>query len=563
MATNGTGVAAPSAGRVDAVAKRTKIVEQFCTERTPVDARDAIIIAMDGEAPGQRRVTLSAAGARVAVFMRSKFIGGGIDGFVLLTDRELRKICEVLETHQRDAGCREIINGTIARLRKLPYIAKLESWTVWDGEATSRGVSNHISKSISSQLNRAGRPNFPRVLDIIEHVPDAAVRTRIQENWLKNRGQHPNGTARQTEEMYIEHKRMHIGAAMAGEKLLPHSYLILQQQNAGKFTFFSQFDYPKSAESLMNPYNWPKFRAQTLFIVHSQWVLQKLVGFRHRDFQPHNIVMDWVDRIPAQYSHFWLPELVNQIINGTPKARFSSYRPKLREFDGHVPMFIDLSRSMFNSKLSLETLALRPGCESNVRIQALVDQRRCSRTGDMRRLGIYMAYRVCHALESRELFYGLSADTKHSLDKLDAWMHSVSQAFDWRFVTVTMNLCLPPREWVEFIARRPAKAATPLGKNYGQVSESFRAFVDKMIRVQCILQSLLSVVGPINRGNRTARHEASRRIARQRPGITQAVDDLIKDLNPYSDYIESESFRTREGDWQLPEKIIEWDIWTL
>jgi len=558
MATNGV-----SAVRAEVVDKRTKIVQDFCTQATPPDIRDVVILAMGGEVPSQRHVTLSAAGSRTTVFSGSKFIGGGIDGFVLLTGLKLRKICEVLEAHQRDAGCVEIINGTIARLRALPYIANLQNWTIWDGEAACRGVSNCISRAIATELSKllGGRP--PRVLEIMEHVADPAVRTKIEENWLKSRGQHLPRNEGGTEACYVNHKAERIAAAMRSGKLTSHTYLLLQQENAGKYTFFSQFDYPNHPDSLMNTSNWPIFRAQTLFIVHQQWVLQKLSGFRHRDFQPHNIVMRWLDRFPPEFAAFWLPARVGQIINGTARVRFDKLKPQLKEINGHVPVIIDLSRSMFDSKLSMETMGLRPGCETNARIQVLADQHRRSRTGDMRRFGIYLAYRVCHALEARDLFGDLSADTNYPPDKMDQWMRRVTMAFDWRFITVTMNLCLPPREWVEFIARRPTKAAARSEKNFGQVSESFRAFVDKLISVQRILQSLLAVVGPQNRGNRDARQDASRRIARQRPGIVKIVDDLINDLNPYSDYIESENCRTRANDWQLPEKIIEWEIWNM
>jgi hypothetical protein len=563
MTTTSAAVAAVPAIHVDVAAKRAAILEQFCTASTPADVRDLLILAMDGEVPVQRRLTLSAAGKRMCLLLKCKFVGGGIDGFVLRSDRELRKICEVLEGHQREAACREIINGTIARLRGLPYIALLERWNTWDGEATNKQVNNNLSRRINGRLRQIYKNSPPHILDIIEHVPDQATRTSIQTNWLKSRGQFPPADVQIVEDCYVRHKIERICDAYDNGKLLPHSYIILQQQDAGNCTFYSQFDYPQNSDSIMRPEQWPKFRAQMLFLVHQQWVLQKKAGFRHRDLQPQNTVMRFADRMPPEYAKMWLPERTVYTINGQEKVRFGAKLPKITELGLLVPVIIDLSRSIFDNALSMQTLALKPGAETNARIQSLVDPRRRSRTGDLRRLGIYLAFRVCSALEASQCFRGLSASTNHPLEKLDEWITKVTQAFDWRFIVVTMNLCLPPIEWIEFIVRKGAKASAPPEKNFGQVSESFRVFVDKLLKVQRILQSLLAVVGLATRGDRPLRQEAARRVAKQRTGITRCVEDLIKDLNPYSDYMESESHRTREGDWQLPEKIIEWDVWTM
>jgi hypothetical protein len=533
-------------------------VEYMFTPATPPDVCALLrYMYADRRAPVPRELRVRYASQTMHLLCGCRWLGGGSDGFVLQIGRRVVKVREITTDHCLRFAAREIVAGTLARLLAMPHVAPLAEWRLWAGEDSGL-CARSMATAISAQI--AGSP---RVHDFIEMLPDRDVRTRAYAHWCAS---HSAEFKRERRELvralsapqyaaHIEGQYARQRAAYLHTLERPHAFAVLTMPLGGQRTMFAMLmaDTTPWDRRWVSPRMWPVMRAHLCVLAHTLYALQMRYAFMHSDLNMSNIVLADARDLPAALRTMWLPaDPWPSAAHVTPGAGVT-----LRDLDGMVPTIIDLSLATVDYRLAADTLGIAQNARTAPAARSLLDRRQqYSRTTDLRRLGLYLAYALastCHHLV---------APSRQGPPDAQRWLHTLRERVDRRFAIVAVAMTTVSAQWAELVRGRPELAAdafrVPSKLPVDRRTPTFGGFVANVRAVQRYLRSVLQLLDPERRPNAEMHREAGALWPQHRL-MMDALEVLVVDLNPHMDYVQRMyEAHERADDPLLPENVLRW-----
>ena len=560
------------------------VVADICTAATPermVHLMEYLANPFDIPQKRRRDYWISSVTTRLTESMLTNctFAGGGTDGYVLFYKERLFNLAHVMKVREVTAGHtasvgREIAGGIIAHEFAMPFVASMIDWNVWDGVVFNSDAPKgymRVSKAISDRMRK-------HVFDFVEFIPDAVVRKKIFECWFRsaiipesdkhmitaqfNTSNVPDDAER-AELRYIEARIKYMQMAR-----YPQRYITMIQADCGKENLTSRIliGHPDGVstieESWTTTANWHVFSSHILCITQMLYALQQCYGMQHGDAQTGNIALRKLtdNRLPREYKAIWVPVLTR---DDNVRRDALKIRPITAEdLGGYVPTFIDLSTSSFDTDLVCEYLHMKPGTQKTKSYfdACIARTLSYSRTTDIRRIGLYMAWaawRNCHHPMVRN-----ETSRRNCQQDQTEWTTMLHKAFDWRYINATLFMLSIPRYWLELVCSRPDLAQDEVKPPniLPPASKTLEEFVRNMLRLQDFLQCLLRILHP-SAGRATMPQELQR-LSDSNMHMKAVLSALIRDLNPHIEYLLTKcNWVEQVTDPLLPENLVRSSIW--
>jgi len=235
----------------------------------------------------------------------------------------------------------------------------------------------------------------------------------------------------------------------------------------------------------------------------------------------------------------------------------------MRDLDGMVPTIIDISLASMDYRLAADTLGIAQNARTAPAARSLLDRRQhYSRTTDLRRLGLYLAYALastCHHLVPPHHHHHANNQAAPDAQR---WLATLRERVDRRFALVAVAMTTVSAQWAELVRTRPDLADEAFKKPsrlpVDRRTPTFAGFVAQVRLVQRYLRAVLQLLDADRRAGPEMVREAAA-LWPQHRAMMEALEVLVVDLNPHMDYAQRVfEAHERADDPLLPENVLRW-----
>jgi len=419
----------------------------------------------------------------------------------------------VLSVSVRQTVARELVQGLVAASIRLPFVAGITHWWLWDGAPAPRPTEAY---HVVPQLHGA-------VPYDISDLFDARMASEVRRRCARQMSELTPAPGSTWDQHYLNLRLVELQRLRV--TVLP--LVVIEQPNAGETTLWNLLCNERLAARSDD--NWRFVRAQLRLVAAMTAYLQEHHQWIHGDMSLNNIVMAQRADLPRTFD--WLSYAVDV---GELRLRGSSHI--------WVPTFADLSRSAIKPERVQE--AFSPGNrlrsptfyrDAIAYVDGYDGGRGFARTADMRRVGLTLAMLIMRQV-------GV-ADAPLAFTQLDA-----------RLVRVARLLLDAPAAWanVDFRCLRSHTTSLCTAR-----SPTFQAFVANILWTCDLLDRVERMATP------TPPADADVAYVRQRMGVFAAVSTAIShDLNPYLGWLMAQQpqLDAPGADMRQPALVARWNV---
>jgi len=537
-------------------------MDHVLTDRMPSELRALLrlmLAAPHERVPSELRVRY--ASTTMHRLANCTWLGGGSDGFVLRQDDRVYKIRELVSDRCLRYIGREIAAGLLARVLHMPFVTPLLEWRVWVGE-DSPLCARRVAYEIRTRVTSA-----PAVCDLIETLPSRDVRTRAYSHWCASHDPEFKAARRElarslsaadfavrVEGSYVDARAKYL----TDELSRPHAFVVLTMPARGRRTLYAALTDPQLPweRRLVAPRQWSVLRAHICVLAHSLYALQTRYAFMHSDLNMSNLVLEPMNKLPRHYEQMWLPD------DQWPNAAHVAAGPlvTMRDLDGEVLSLIDVSLASVDFQVAADALGVAPDGRTDPSVRALLARRQqYSRTTDLRRLGLYLAYALlsacAHCVQApHPRPEGWAPEPRR-------WLAAMRERVDHRFALVATAMTTASAQWADLVRTRPDLAdavfEVPATLPVDRRTRTFASFVRHSRTLQTHLRRVLRLLDPDRRPGGDEAEAA--RLWLGHAAMTEMVELMVVDLNPHMDYAQRVyEPNERQDDPLLPENVLAW-----
>lgn len=489
----------------------------------------------------------------------ARVLGAGTDGFVLLVPNEqrVRKVRQVHSASEMASVFHELFNNIMARMLKLPFVARFYGYSVWYGEP-GRRMTAPIGTELSRRLGHGQQVHeFMDLVGPAEHEKYFRRWCEMNEPACRASRSSISGARIGTgtyRDAYMAMRAEYLATSLeaARARAIQPIYVVMEMQVAGTT---NMYDYMKTPGNL-GPARYSVFANLFVMLMHMLHTLWVKMLATLKDVHPSNVMLARYKDMPSDYANMCAPSLGR----GVNAGRCVPRKITLQDTDSMVPIFIDLATVAIDRDVAFERANISlPAIQQTKRLAGLFGRHEVSRTADTRRFCLYMAFMVLSECCTYKAAHVENGNVPTSFD----WGPMLKAKFDYRFVVLTIVLLTPAKSWMEranspMYAQRTPHDTTRL-KNGQHAIANIKQFVEKLELVQRTLAAILQYVSPQTAANPDSLARFA--LIQNADRACTAVRQLIQEMNPYIYFMINIGCAETDADPLTPENILKLDVW--